>query len=146
MERKRKGEKIHHDHDHDHFDHGEESSDHNVDILKKEIACHTLYRPLIQSHLECLKLCLDNNKNDLQFEPIKLGNQPNLLKPGRPELDYFMEAYCMTLNKLKEAMEEPQQESMAFINYMYSQLNELAVEIPSSTTSSVTNSSSKIDD
>ncbi|KAF7822180.1 homeobox protein knotted-1-like 1 [Senna tora] len=31
----------------------------------------------------------------------------------------------MALGKLKEAMEEPQQKSMAFINNMHSQLKEL---------------------
>lgn len=35
------------------------------------------------------------------------------------------EAYCLTLGKLKEAMEEPQVNSMAFINNMHSQLREL---------------------
>lgn len=37
----------------------------------------------------------------------------------------MQEAYCVTLKKLKEEMEEPQQESLAFINHMYSQLDEL---------------------
>ena len=35
------------------------------------------------------------------------------------------EAYCVALGKLKEAMEEPQQKSMAFLNKMHSQLREL---------------------
>lgn len=35
------------------------------------------------------------------------------------------EAYCLALNKLKEAIEEPQMKSMAFINNMHSQLREL---------------------
>lgn len=43
----------------------------------------------------------------------------------------MQEAYCVTLNQLKEAMEEPQQESMAFINLMYSQLDDLLLDIPS---------------
>lgn len=37
----------------------------------------------------------------------------------------MQEAYCNTLKKLKEAMEEPQKESMEFVNYMHSQLKEL---------------------
>lgn len=38
----------------------------------------------------------------------------------------MQEAYCLALRKLKEAMEEPQQKSMAFINSMHSELEELA--------------------
>jgi Zn-dependent protease with chaperone function len=40
------------------------------------------------------------------------------------------EAYCLALRKLKEAMEEPQQKSMAFINNMHSQLKELTSTHP----------------
>lgn len=40
---------------------------------------------------------------------------------------YIQEAYCLALSKLKEAMEEPQQKSMAFINNMHSQLRELTM-------------------
>ncbi|XP_011083332.1 homeobox protein knotted-1-like 1 [Sesamum indicum] len=99
-------------------------------LLKREIASHSLYALLLQSHLDCLKLCLgnvvekvDHNVGDrTTFNP----NHPNLrTSDHQSELDQFMEAYCMTLKKVKEVMEEPQQESMAFINYMYSQLEEL---------------------
>ena len=37
----------------------------------------------------------------------------------------MQEAYCFALSKLKEAMEEPQQETVAFINNMHLQLKEL---------------------
>lgn len=37
----------------------------------------------------------------------------------------MQEAYCFALSKLKEAMEEPQQETVAFINSMHLQLKEL---------------------
>lgn len=37
----------------------------------------------------------------------------------------MQEAYCLALGKLKEAMEEPQQTSMAFISNMHLQLKEL---------------------
>jgi hypothetical protein len=40
------------------------------------------------------------------------------------------ESYCLALRKLKEAMEEPQQKSMAFINNMHSQLKELTSTHP----------------
>lgn len=39
---------------------------------------------------------------------------------------WVQEAYCSALSKLKEAMEEPQQETIAFINAMHSQLRDLS--------------------
>ncbi|TXG50935.1 hypothetical protein EZV62_023459 [Acer yangbiense] len=52
------------------------------------------------------------------------------------ELDHFMDAYCKALSKLKEAMEEPQQETVAFINDMHSQLRDLTTSNPPPNTSS----------
>lgn len=37
----------------------------------------------------------------------------------------LQEAYCIMLNKLKEAMKEPLQETESFIEGMYKQLNEI---------------------
>lgn len=55
----------------------------------------------------------------------------------------IQEAYCLALSKLKEAIEEPQQKSMTFINNMHSQLRELTMattpepdDEPGATTSS----------
>ncbi|KAL3617606.1 KNOX1 domain [Castilleja foliolosa] len=112
-----------------------------LSVLKREIACHSLYGHMIESHLECLKLCLGNVNNvdeNVTFTPTPLQplNHPNLFTSHQSELDQFMEAYCVALNQLKEVIEVPQQESMAFINYMYSQLEELLLSdiiTPSST-------------
>ncbi|KAL5827810.1 hypothetical protein ACOSQ3_019661 [Xanthoceras sorbifolium] len=41
-------------------------------------------------------------------------------------LNCLKEAYCITLNKLKQAMEEPLQETTSFIDAMYIQLRELS--------------------
>ncbi|KAE8732022.1 Pyrimidine 1 isoform 1 [Hibiscus syriacus] len=38
----------------------------------------------------------------------------------------MQEGYCSALTKLKEVMEEPQLETIAFINAMHSQLRDLA--------------------
>ncbi|KAH0666839.1 hypothetical protein KY285_028045 [Solanum tuberosum] len=63
----------------------------------------------------------------------ELNNKFSSLTMDQPaELDNFMEAYCVALSKLKEAMEEPHLESIKFINHMYSQLSEL-MELPTST-------------
>ncbi|KAK6127783.1 hypothetical protein DH2020_038492 [Rehmannia glutinosa] len=103
-----------------------------LSVLKKEIACHSLYGHLVESHLECLKMCLGHNMENIGnvIDPTTFVNNPNLLRANQSELDQFMEAYCMALNKVKEVIEEPQQESMAFINDMYSQLEELLMENP----------------
>ncbi|GER54178.1 homeobox protein knotted-1-like 1 [Striga asiatica] len=103
----------------------------NLSVLKREIACHSLYGHLVDSHLDCLKLCLGEkmeNIEDVIFNPIsapQLNHSPNLSTADQSELDQFMEAYCALLKKVKEVIEEPQQESMAFINYVYSQLEDL---------------------
>ncbi|XP_041997487.1 homeobox protein knotted-1-like 1 [Salvia splendens] len=108
--------------------------DENLSLLKREIACHSLFSLMVESHLNCLKLCLGKMENNAINNPsASLPNQhANLFTADQSELDKFMEAYCVTLKKLKEEMEEPQQESMEFINIMYSQLDDLLLDTPSS--------------
>ncbi|KAH7529244.1 hypothetical protein FEM48_Zijuj05G0164000 [Ziziphus jujuba var. spinosa] len=62
---------------------------------------------------------------------------PNIATVRQPELDHFMEAYCFALGKLKEAIEEPQQKSMAFINNMHLQLSELTKTCPAESTTTL---------
>ncbi|KAI9174231.1 hypothetical protein LWI28_014302 [Acer negundo] len=62
--------------------------------------------------------------------------RPSTSIDTQSELDHFMEAYCKALSKLKEAMEEPQQETVAFINDMHSQLRDLTNSNPPPNTSS----------
>ncbi|KAL4383625.1 hypothetical protein GQ457_15G000990 [Hibiscus cannabinus] len=62
-----------------------------------------------------------NSGNNIKKNPCCSSMQ---LKQS--ELDLFMEGYCSALSKLKEAMEEPQLETIAFINAMHSQLRDLA--------------------
>jgi len=54
----------------------------------------------------------------------------------------MQEAYCLALSKLKEAIKEPQQNSMAFINNMHSQLRELTQATSSQSTESAATTSS----
>ncbi|NP_001278852.1 homeobox protein knotted-1-like 1-like [Solanum tuberosum] len=120
--------------------------------IKRKICCHSLYGLLVQTHLDCLKVCLgitEIDKIDQKTEEksskykkvishtmvhqAELNNKFSSLTMDQPaELDNFMEAYCVALSKLKEAMEEPHLESIKFINHMYSQLSEL-MELPTST-------------
>ncbi|KAL3574949.1 hypothetical protein D5086_023050 [Populus alba] len=63
-------------------------------------------------------------------------------------IDCLKEAYCFALSKLKEAMEEPQQETVAFINSMHLQLKELTRTHSKSTaehSTSTTSSGERID-
>ncbi|XP_062115236.1 homeobox protein knotted-1-like 1 [Humulus lupulus] len=93
------------------------------EILKRRISDHPLYRLLLQSHLDCLKVGGDNG----QFKIKNTERRHHLKQQGNNclELDQFMEAYCIALGKLKEEFEEPQQKSMAFISRMHSQLIQL---------------------
>ncbi|XP_031286250.1 protein KNATM-like [Pistacia vera] len=96
-------------------------------ILKKSISSHVLFGLLIQTHLNCLKVGLGELG---EFGTTNTANdQPTFTpKPTIPpssELDRFMEAYCNMLGKLKEAIEEPLQETTSFIDAMYIQLRDL---------------------
>ncbi|CAL5186699.1 unnamed protein product [Lathyrus oleraceus] len=106
---------------HEHADHVEENSE----ILKRRISNHPLYEFLVEAHLDCLKVGDISNLEIEKKDKKKAMKKQNLDMLSQSELDLFMEAYCLALNKLKEAMEEPQQNSMAFINNMHSQLREL---------------------
>ncbi|KAL8056448.1 hypothetical protein ABFX02_04G120300 [Erythranthe guttata] len=108
-----------------------ESDDESI-LIKREIASHSLYSQLVHSHLDCLKLCYLGKMENIVVDSTALPNRPILFASHQSELDHFMEAYCMTLKKVKERIEEPQQESMAFIDQMYSQLGDLLIDFPSS--------------
>ncbi|KAG2377171.1 hypothetical protein LR48_Vigan06g137900 [Vigna angularis] len=99
----------------------------NEEVLKKIIATHPLYEVLIQSHINCLKVGLSDAEVFDDDELKKLMNSKSKLAPGAntSELDHFMEAYCMALSKLKEAIEEPTKETNAFIRATYHELKQL---------------------
>ncbi|XP_047160021.1 homeobox protein knotted-1-like 7 [Vigna umbellata] len=119
----------------------------NEELLKKIIATHPLYEVLIQSHINCLKKKTQAIAKSFHFsitvvtymvglseaevfdddELKKLMNSKSKLAPGAntSELDHFMEAYCMALSKLKEAIEEPTKETNAFIRATYHELKQL---------------------
>ncbi|XP_058727338.1 protein KNATM-like [Vicia villosa] len=124
---------------HEHGDHVGENSE----ILKRRISNHPLYEFLVEAHLDCLKVGDISNLEIEKKDKKKAMKKQNLDMLSQSELDLFMEAYCLALNKLKEAMEEPQQNSMAFINSMHSQLRELTqATTPPPTESPATTSSS----
>ncbi|CAI8595048.1 unnamed protein product [Vicia faba] len=125
---------------HEHGVHVEENSE----ILKRRISNHPLYEFLVEAHLDCLKVGDISNLEIEKKDKKKTMKKQNLDMLSQSELDLFMEAYCLALNKLKEAMEEPQQNSMAFINNMHSQLRELTqATTPAPTESPGTTSSSE---
>ncbi|XP_057443464.1 homeobox protein knotted-1-like 6 [Lotus japonicus] len=105
----------------------EESEVENNETLKRRISSHPLYELLVEAHLDCLKVGdiskLDRELKKEQKQAIMKKQNSGMF--NHSELDLFMEAYCLALNKLKEAIEEPQMKSMAFINNMHSQLREL---------------------
>ncbi|KAI3409574.1 KNOX2 domain-containing protein, partial [Psidium guajava] len=58
--------------------------------------------------------------------------EAKIRRPSQSDLDRFMEAYCSVLSDLRGAMEEPQQETMAFIDDMHSQLKDMTTTPTSS--------------
>ncbi|PON79294.1 Knotted-like MEINOX transcription factor [Parasponia andersonii] len=122
-------------------------------ILKMRISSHHSYRLLLESHVDCLKAGGIGEVEIMNIESRYLKQQGTKTSSSRRrklELDQFMRAlldlkrfffskffsdfiesvlsqrsYCLALTKLKEAIEEPQQKSMAFINSMHSQLTQI---------------------
>ncbi|XP_054823429.1 homeobox protein knotted-1-like 1 [Prosopis cineraria] len=108
---------------------GEKLSD-DHEVLKKMISSHPLYGLLIESHFNCLKVGLGEfGEFDITDAACKQKTISEFKtatnNPSSTELDHFMEAYCMALSSLKEAMEEPTKETRAFINSMHVELKEL---------------------
>ncbi|QCD92345.1 KNOX2 protein [Vigna unguiculata] len=104
----------------------EEVEEQNNEILKTRISNHPLYGVLLQAHLDCLKVGeISKLEREVKIDEMKAREKQKLDMLSQSELDLFMEAYCLALGKLKEAMVEPQQKSMAFINNMHSQLREI---------------------
>ncbi|CAG7868926.1 unnamed protein product [Brassica rapa] len=112
----------------------EEEEEEENEILKKRISSHPLYGLLLHSHLSCLKVCsgdfdlpeMINTVDDLALTKLSLHSDspPDATSP---ELDQFMEAYCLTLRELKEAMEKPLIETHRFMDAVYNQLNDIVL-------------------
>ncbi|KAK7291367.1 hypothetical protein RIF29_06445 [Crotalaria pallida] len=112
------------------------------EILKRRISSHPLYGLLVETHLECLKVGdISNLDSELKMNQMHAMQKQNLGMFSQTELDLFMEAYCLALGQLKEAMEEPQQKSMAFINNMHSQLRDLTKAPPAEPADATSSSS-----
>ncbi|CAL0332575.1 unnamed protein product [Lupinus luteus] len=125
-------EKNHHQHHKEEEEleqEGDQEEEENNEILKRRISNHPLYGLLVETHLECLKVSdISNLDSVLKIDhQMQAMNKQKLGMFSQSELDLFMEAYCMALGQLKEAMEEPQHKSMAFINNMHSQLRDLTM-------------------
>ncbi|WVZ13622.1 hypothetical protein V8G54_011188 [Vigna mungo] len=119
-------ETYQHQHQLQQQDDDDEEEEENNEILKRRISSHPLYELLVKAHLDCLKVGdISNLERELKIDQMQATEKQNLGMFSQSELDLFMEAYCLALGKLKEAMVEPQQKSMAFINNMHSQLREI---------------------
>ncbi|KAJ1418360.1 hypothetical protein SESBI_15860 [Sesbania bispinosa] len=108
---------------------GSDAEKQDEEVLKKIIASHPLYEVLIESHINCLKVGSEEAEgfditNDA-WKKLVNSKFKSTTNPNTSELDHFMEAYCVALSKLKEAIEEPTKEAKAFINATYAQLKEL---------------------
>ncbi|XP_004498724.1 homeobox protein knotted-1-like 6 [Cicer arietinum] len=107
----------------------ENNQNESEEDLKNIIARHPLFEVLIESHMKCLEVGYEEaGEFDITSDAWKKlvnTNSKATTSPNTSELDHFMEAYCMALSKLKEAIEEPTKEAKAFINATYIQLKEL---------------------
>ncbi|KAF8022598.1 hypothetical protein BT93_F0187 [Corymbia citriodora subsp. variegata] len=137
---KRGGGEAEEEEDYDEDIRGGEGEDQceNRDALKRSISNHPLYGKLVQAHLNCLKVggaCKDDMTLQTTMNPQVLLRQhqhgeAKISMSSQSDLDQFMETYCSVLSKLREAMEEPQLETMAFIDDMHSQLKNMITTPP----------------
>ncbi|KAF2309136.1 hypothetical protein GH714_000778 [Hevea brasiliensis] len=81
-----------------------------------------------------------DQSHNIMKQKLAAGAMPSSSLLTQTDLDHFMEAYCLALTKLKEAMEEPQHETAAFINSMHMQLRELTTTYPETSDHSTTSS------
>ncbi|KAJ4835809.1 hypothetical protein Tsubulata_031351 [Turnera subulata] len=117
----------------------EKVQDEEAKTLKERISTHPLYGLLVQAHMDCLKVGSIGDLVDQSYTMKKhTGTRNTSCSLSQPELDHFMEAYCFALSKLKEAMEEPQKETAAFIKSMHLQLSELTRAYPAAAEASTT--------
>ncbi|KAJ9141574.1 hypothetical protein P3X46_032095 [Hevea brasiliensis] len=122
---------------------GKEKEEEEAEALKKRISSHPLYELLVQTHKDCLKVgSIDeaDQSHNIMKQKLAAGAMPSSSLLTQTDLDHFMEAYCLALTKLKEAMEEPQHETVAFINSMHMQLRELTTTYPETSDHSTTSS------
>ncbi|KAL6192605.1 hypothetical protein ACLB2K_033691 [Fragaria x ananassa] len=114
-------------------------ADKEEEALKKMILGHPLYGLLLESHINCLKVCSGERGDEIGTTTTSTDTTTNvtednanikaleaaLTSPSSSDLDQFMEAYCNSLNNLKEAMENPLKEASSFIDSVQAQLEEL---------------------
>ncbi|XP_062109826.1 homeobox protein knotted-1-like LET6 [Humulus lupulus] len=111
-------------------DDNDEKKKKKILMMKRMISEHPLFHLLIDTHFNCLKVGLGEIDRETAVTTAYNNNScqaTSKITPNSPELDKFMEAYCMALRKLKEAMEEPLKDATSFISTIYSQLNDLSL-------------------
>ncbi|XP_030509270.2 homeobox protein knotted-1-like 1 [Cannabis sativa] len=109
---------------------GDDDDEKNNILMKKMISEHPLFELLIHTHFNCLKVGLSEIDGEAAVKANINTSYNNSCQSttNSPDLDKFMEAYCMALRKLKEAMEEPVKDATSFISTIYSQLSDLSLQ------------------
>ncbi|KAK6921397.1 KNOX2 [Dillenia turbinata] len=107
----------------------EDVEEEDEENIKRRISCHPLYGLLLETHLDCVKVVLgdidDAKSEGERGNENHVDNRCNVSTVTQSDLDNFMEVYCRTLKKLKNAMEEPVNEMISFFNCMYFELEQL---------------------
>lgn len=103
-----------------------------TDMLKGQIASHPRYPALLSAYLDCRKVGAPPEVATLleDIESERRSSTPCTGEIGAdPELDEFMESYCLVLLCYKENLSKPFEEASSFLNHIGAQL---AVLCPSS--------------
>ncbi|XP_042438126.1 homeobox protein knotted-1-like 1 [Zingiber officinale] len=96
-----------------------------TDMLKAQIASHPRYPALLSAYLDCRKVGAPPEVATL-LEDIESGRRAGSTSAGEigadPELDEFMESYCLVLLCYKENLSKPFEEASSFLNHISAQL------------------------
>ncbi|CAL9078676.1 unnamed protein product, partial [Musa textilis] len=114
-----------------------------TDMIKAQIANHPLYPSLLSAYIECRKVGAPPEVAQLLEE---IGSEGHSSTGGGeigadPELDEFMESYCLALVRYKEDLSKPFDEAASFLNDIEMQLTNLCKATSAAATSTATGNS-----
>ncbi|OVA02532.1 Homeobox domain [Macleaya cordata] len=130
----------------DHEDHRSEifgSDQLSFDLIRAQITCHPRYPSLVSSYIECRKVGAPPEIASLLDEAVcSLDNHTTtdgcFTEIGAdPELDQFMELYCIFLKRYKDELSKPLDEATTFLSQIETQLGTLFNDTSTTTTTSV---------
>ncbi|KAI3968735.1 hypothetical protein MKX01_028885 [Papaver californicum] len=112
------------------------SNDHNNEIYKANITSHPLYPSLVHAFLQCRKVGAPPETSSLIDKVYSIQQQKHCFitsgdnyhdptASSDPELDQFMELYCLVLRNYKDELSKPLKEATTFLTDIERQLSTL---------------------